>query len=252
MRNNKWEVPYPSEEEIERQVTIIVNQGLPKQLNFIQLLLDIKQYIGWRYVVLSYGEALFSGFLTLLIFSYIWLTANETTLHSTKFNGLLFMLSPFVFLSLTAYAYYQKRSNNTFELEMTMKFTVFQILVYRMFFFSGLAILVNTSFILALSLKFEIDVLRLVLLSLTGLFLFSSGLLLTLYYGQFFKRCVGFIGAWIVGNSLLLITVDQQYSKLLDTLPIAVYSLLLVGVLVLHLYSFKRLLTKSQEGVVEC
>ncbi|MFJ8101388.1 hypothetical protein [Lysinibacillus sp. NPDC096212] len=252
MENKKWAIPYPTDEEIEQQVASIIKQGLPVKQTFIHLLLDLKRQIGWKYVFLSYGEALFSGLITLMIFGYIWLIADDIATESFMLNGMFFMLSPLVFLSLTAYAYYQKRSNNTFELEMTMKYTVFQLLVCRMLFFSGIAILVNMSFILILSFKVEIDIFRLLLLSLTGLFLFSTGLLLSLYNGQVFNRSLVFIIAWILGNTLLLLTVGQQYARILDNLPIAVYSVLLIGVLALYLYSFKRLMTKNQEGVFEC
>lgn len=252
MESKKRSIPYPTDEEIERQIAFIVKQGLPAKQSLIHLLLDIKRQIGWKYVLLSYGEALFSGLITLMIFGYIWLIADETPTESSVFNGMFFMLSPLVFLCLTAYAYYQKQSNNTFELEMTMKYTVFQLLICRMFFFSSIAILVNMSFILILSLKVEIDIFRLLLLSLTGLFLFSAGLLLSLYNGQVFKRSMVFIIVWILGNTLLLNTVGQQYARVLDSIPIAVYSVLLIGVLALYLYSIKRLMTKDQEGVFEC
>lgn len=252
MESKKRSIPYPTDEEIEIQVAFIVKQGLPAKQSLIHLLLDIKRQIGWKYVLLSYGEALFSGFVSLIFFGYIWLITDETTTASSVFNGLFFMLSPLVFLCLTAYSYYQKRSNNTFELEMTMKYTVFQLLVCRMLFFSGIAILINMSFILILSLKVEIDIFRLLLLSLTGLFLFSAGLLLSLYNGQVFKRSMVFIVAWVLGNTLLLNIVGQPYARVLDSLPIAVYSILLIGVLALYLYSIKRLMIKDQEGIFEC
>lgn len=252
MDKKKWKVPYPTNAEIDQQVASIVKQALPARQGFIRALLEMKRQIGWQYLLLSRGEALFSGLVVLILLGYVWLTTNEKTVHYPTFYGLLFMLSPLAFLSLTAYAYYQKQTNHTFELEMTMKYTVFQLLVCRMLFFSGLAIVVNMSFLLLLSLKVEFDVLRVLLLSLTGLFTFSVGLLLALSNGRMLKRSVFFIAGWITLNVFFLIFVDKTYARILESLPITVYVGLLIGILGLYLYSFKHVFMKKQEGVFEC
>lgn len=252
MDNEKWKVPYPTDAEIDQQVASIVKQALSIRQGFIRSLLDMKRQIGWQYLLLSFGEALFSGLVVLILFGYVWLTTNETTVHYPTFYGLLFMLSPLAFLSLTAYAYCQKQTNHTFELEMTMKYTVFQLLVCRMLLFSGLAIFVNMSLVLLLSLKVEFDVLRVLLLSLTGLFTFSAGLLFALNNGHVLKRSALFIAGWITLNMFLLVFVDKPYARILESLPITVYVGLLISVLGLYLYSFKHVFMKKQEGVFEC
>lgn len=60
MDSKKQSIPYPTDEEIEQQIAFIVKKGLPAKQSFIHLLLDLKRQIGWKYVLLSYGEALFS------------------------------------------------------------------------------------------------------------------------------------------------------------------------------------------------
>lgn len=252
MDDKKCSVPYPTDAEIDQQVAYIVKQALPERQSFIRSLLEMKRQIGWQYVLLSRGEALFSGLVVFIVLGYVWMLADGRTVHSSTFYGLLFTLSPLVFLSLTAYAYFQKQSNHTFELEMTMKYTVFQLLVYRMLLFSTLAILVNMSFLLLLSLKVEFDVLRVLLLSLTGLFTFSAGLLLALSNGHLLKRSALFIAGWIMLNVSLLGFIDKTYAQILENLPITVYVGLLIGILGLYLYSFKHVFMKKKEGVFEC
>lgn len=252
MDDKKYSVPYPTDAEIDQQVAYIVKQALPERQNFIRSLLDMKHQIGWQYVLLSRSEALFSALVAFIVLGCVWLMTDERTVHFPTFYGLLFMLSPLVFLSLTAHAYYQKQSNHTFELEMTMKYTVFQLLVCRMLLFSALAILVNMSFLLLLSLKVEFDLLRVLLLSLTGLFTFSAGLLLALSNGHVLKRSVLFIAGWIVLNVSLLVFLDKPYVRVLESLPITVYVGLLIGISGLYLYSFKHVFMKKQEGAFEC
>lgn len=246
MDKKKWDIPYPSDDEINEQVALIVKRGIRKQPRFIQSLLDMKRDMGWQYLLINRGEAIFSGLLMLIVISYMFL-AKESAMKEADFYGLLFIISPLVFLGLIAYDYLQKKMNNTFELEMTMKHTVFQLLAVRMLVFSSLAILINMTFVLVFSLRFDFDILHGTLLSMTGLFVFSSSLLFVLRKGNFLKRGMFFIAGWVLVNTSLILIFDNHYGAVLHIIPNVVYGLLLAISLWLYLISLRTMFNRKEE-----
>ncbi|MEH6944377.1 hypothetical protein [Bacillus sp. JJ722] len=244
MDEKKWAIPIPSDKEIDKQITLIIKQGLPKKQNFYQSLIEMWHHLGWRYIGLNRYEIVFCVLLMMVVFGYVLYVKED---FASTFYGLLFMISPILFLGLSAFTFYERCSNNTFELEMTMKYTVFQLMTFRMLFFSCLTIVVNMSLILLLSLSVEIDVIRAILLSLTGLFLFSAGLLFVLHSGSFLKRGIVFVGLWIVVNVLLIMNVESHYINVLERLPIIVYAIIVMCCLSLYVHSLKYMFYRRQE-----
>lgn len=252
MDKEKWSIPYPSDEEINKHVALIVKQGLPKKQNFLVSIVEMKRQIGWQYIFINRGEALFSGCLMLIVLVYAFLVSNESAVQVSGFYGMLFILSPLAFLSLMAYGYYQKKLSHTFELEMTMKYTVFQLLAIRMLVFSSIAIFINMTFVLIVSLKVDFDVLHGILLSMTGLFVFSAGLLLVLRSGNFIKQSVFFIAAWVLVNVSLFILLGNQYGAILNGLPSIAYGIILMISFWVYMISLKHVFNRKQEEAWAC
>lgn len=245
-------IPYPNEKEIDTQIQLILEQGLPQKQSLIASIFEMKNQIGWQYVVLNRGEILFNGLVLFIAIYYLLIVSDIASVYSASFYGLIFTGSPLLFLSLSAYSYYQKYSNHTFELEMTLKYTVFQLLAVRMLFFSGVGVLVNVSLILLLSIKVELNVWQVLLLSLSGLFLFAGGLLFAIRKGNLFRRSVFFIGAWVAFNLGLLVYTDEHYEKFLVGLPTFLYGVILFASLLLFTVSLKQLFYRKQEEAFLC
>ncbi|MFT4416188.1 hypothetical protein ACLM5H_20190 [Fredinandcohnia humi] len=252
MDKKKRSIPYPSDEEINNQVALIVKQGLPKKQSYFHSILEMIRVVGWRYLFLNRGEALFSGLMILSVLAYVFFASNESTIHTSDLYAMLFIISPLVFLSLMANGYYQKKWSNTFELEMTVKYTVFQLLAVRMLVYSSVAIFSNMTFVLLVSLRYDLDVLRGILLSMTGLFVFSACLLFVLRTGNFLKRSVYFIAAWVLGNIALFISIENQYGAVLTKLPSIAYGIILMISIWIYMISLKQVFHRKQEEAWAC
>ncbi|MGX1193082.1 hypothetical protein [Metabacillus sp. SLBN-84] len=249
---SKWSIPYPSDEDINKQVALIVKQGLPKKQNLILSIAEIRRQMGWQYLFINRGEALFSGCLMIIVLAYLFLVSNEAANQAPDFYGMLFILSPLSFLSFMAYGYYHKKVNDTFELEMTMKYTVYQLLVVRMLVFSSMAIFVNITVVFILSYKVDLNVLRGILVSMTGLFVFSAGLLFVLRSGHFLKRSVLFIAAWVLVNTVLFLLSGKEYGAVLNTLPMISYGVILLVSFWIYLISLKHVFNRRHEEALAC
>lgn len=243
-------IPYPSDEDIQKQITIILEKGLRKRKSVFSVIQVLFYQVGWKHMLPNRNEWLFSSIaiVSLLLISF---SLGKYTVSPAGL-AMLFMLSPFLFASLSLYSFYHKREAQTFELEMTTKYTVFQLIGIRMLVFSSLAILLNTSLTLWLSYMYEFAFIHLWLLSLTGLFLFAAGLLLIMRSGQLIPRIIGYVIGWVILNSVLLMLVETAYVQVILTLPTVVYEIIVVLLIGVYCMAFKRMFLRKQEGVLLC
>ncbi|MCM3005551.1 hypothetical protein [Priestia koreensis] len=252
VKNNRLSIPYPSDEEIEKQVNLIVAKGLPKRPSFFTSLYELMRQVGWRAIFINRVEGLLIGILTLIVWAYFYLGNYTSSSDTSHFYVLLFVLSPLIFISLMLCSYYYKKLAQTFELEMTTKYTIFQLLAVKMLVFSSVAIIVNMTCVFLLSLAFNVDVLRGILLSMTGLFSFSAGLLLFLMSGNFLRRVFVFMGVWGLVNGTSFIIWGEQYQFILKELPSFVYGIILAVSFCVYMISLKHVFNRKQEEGLSC
>ena len=243
-------IPYPSEQEIERQVKMIVNKGLPEKKSFLHEITALYGQFGWWHLLPNRNEWLFTFIMMSSSFLFIWLTAINESLRSPTYFVLLFTLSPFIFASLSIFSIYEKKENQTYEVEMTTKYTVFQLIGLRMLLYSGLAILCNTSISLWLSHALNIEFFRIWLLSLTGLFIFATGLLMAMKSGQVISKLIWYVVGWVCVNSLLYIFADMHYVQFIVQLPVVIYGGLVTLLILTFSWAFKRMILRKQEGIL--
>ena len=245
-------IPYPTDEEMHNQITQIVEKGLPKQKSFFSEITGLYKQMGWRYLLPNQNEWIFTVIVIAALYLFAGFTFGSEGVFTATKIVMFFMISPFLFMSMSLFSFYDKREAHTFELEMTTKFTVFQVVSVRMLVFSSLAILCNTSLALWVSYMHDLVFMRLWLLSLTGLFLFATGLLVLLRTGQILPKVVGYISGWGVVNSGLVWLADEAYIQVVLTLPTVVYGGLVIVLIVLFCLAFKSMYLRKQEDVVLC
>ena len=245
-------IPYPTEEEIDQQITQIIAKGLPQQKSFFSEIQGLYKQMGWRYMLPNQNEWIFTIIALVALVLFVGYTFGSDRVLTAAEMALFFMISPFLFMSLSLFSFFDKREAHTFELEMTTKFTVFQIIAVRMLTFSSLAIVCNTSLALWLASTHELSFMRLWLLSLTGLFLFATGLLVLLRKGQVVPKVLSYVSGWLIGNSALVWLADEAYIQVLQALPTIVYGGLVAMLIILFSLAFKRMYLRKQEGVLLC
>lgn len=245
-------IPYPTEEEIDQQIAQIIAKGLPQQKSFFSEIQGLYKQMGWRYMLPNQHEWIFTVIALLALVLFVGVTFGGDRVLTATEMALFFMISPFLFMSLSLFSFFDKRETHTFELEMTTKFTVFQIVAVRMLTFSSLAIVCNTSLALWLASTHELSFMRLWLLSLAGLFLFATGLLVLLRKGQVVPKVLGYVSGWLIVNSALVWLADEAYMQVLQTLPSILYGGLVAMLIILYSLAFKRMYLRKQEGVLLC
>lgn len=252
MTEDKWNIPYPDDHEIERQTALIIQRAFPEKRSFFKEMREFKNQMGWLYLFPNRSETIFTSFILILTIFCLWLIASADSSFSPFLYGYTFLTAPVSLFLLTAYAFYEKWAQNTFELEMTMKNTVFQVLAVRVLLFSGISLFINMSAAFMLAQNFDVEFIRVWLISLTSLFAFASGLLWFVARGNVWRRTVGYSIAWLIVNSCLLFMMKDIYLQFVFQLPLIIYTGILLVLIGCFFYAFFKAFTRKQEGLWTC
>lgn len=252
MANDKWNIPYPDEWEIERHAARIVQSAFPEKKRFLNEVQEFKNQMGWKYLFPNRSEIFFTSLLLMLTIFGLWFMASAKQSISPSLYGYVFWVSPLSLVLLIAYAFYEKLEKQTLELEMTTKFTVFQVMAVRMLAFSGISLFLNMTGSFIVAMNFEVEFLRIWFISLTGLFGFSSGLLWFVGRGNVLRRSIIFTAGWAAINGVWLFAMKEAYVRMIFHLPLVVYAGILVILAGFFFYTFKKAFTRKQEGLWTC
>ncbi|MBP3950960.1 hypothetical protein [Bacillus suaedae] len=238
MDKEKFHIPMPDEQTIQRQIDDIVHETSARNLSFFSLLKEMYEQIGLKHLLSDRSEMVFILISIVVLFG-IFLFKPD--MNDYDLYGYLFFVSPVLFVTLSLYSYLNKVMNGTMEVEMTCKYHVYQIIVFRMLVFSVLSILFNAFTILLMSLIYkDIEFVRAFMISNTGLFLFSILFLFVISKRASAVVVGGMMTVWTVGNLLLLNSGHVLYRELLLTMPLIIYVFVLVGVVAFYLVSVKH------------
>lgn len=252
MTEEKRNLPFPDDLEIDRQASLIVQKAFPAKRYFLKEMRDFKNQMGWLYLLPNRGETIFTSLLLILTIFCLGLIASVENSMSPFFYGSTFLTAPMSLFLLTAYAIYEKWEKQTFELEMTMKITIFQVIAVRILVFSGISLFINMTAAFVMAVNFEVEFLRIWLISLTGLFAFASGLLWFVSRGNIWRRTAMYTTGWLVINSGWLFMMKDAYLQFVIHLPLVVYTGILVILMGFFFYTFKKAFTRKQEGLWTC
>jgi len=251
MDNGKFRIPLPDENTIQMQIQQIVDQGLPKKMSFMSYLKSMYQHIGLKHLFSDRIECAIT-FITAIAYIIIaFYQPERSDIDEYYLYGLIFLLSPILFIALSIYTYSNKIICGTFELEMSCKYNVFQIIAFRMLVFSIIAILLNTATILLMIVKYEhIQFFRAFMISNTGLFTFSVLFLFIMMKRRSKIAALATIGSWTFINLILLSVNSSVYREIVFNLPLIVYALVILATSSFYIRSLNRLIQYQQaEGV---
>lgn len=243
MNKQQFHIPMPDEKTIDEQIQQIVNTGLQqRKRSFYNYLKQMYQQIGFKHLFSDRSELIFA-LLTAITFLMIhFFISQHSQVQEEDLYGVIFMSSPVLFLILTAYTYINKTLNNTIEVEMTYKYNMFQMIGFRMFMYSIIAILFNSLLILSLSFIYtEVQFFRAFMISNTGLFTFSVLLLYAMkkYRSAIFAALIT-VG-WVLGNLMFRVASRELYHDVLIEMPLFVYAIVLAVVFYFNFKFLKKL-----------
>lgn len=239
-------IPYPTEEQIDEQIRHIVTTSLPKKKSLFTELRALYSKLGWTYVLPNRYEW---GLIMLTVFILFLVINNAVTVVSIHSITFIFMLSPVLFASLSIYHVVNKNQTNTFELEMTTKITVFQLIAAKLIVFSGLTMLMNTTLLCYFAYLYDMHIMKIWFISTLSVLLFVSGLLFTVAKGRIVPKILGYSGVWLVVSGSLFY-LDK--AAILWTLPSSVYILSCIVLLGICYKGLNNLYFRKQEGMSIC
>lgn len=247
MNKEKFHIKLPDEYTIQTQIQHIVDNGLQKKVSFFAYLKSMYQHIGLKHVFSDRIEYVIASVTAITFFIISFFMPGPAEDQVDYLYSLIFLLSPILFTALSVYTYSNKIICGTFELEMSCKYNVFQIIAFRMLAFSVIAILLNTITILLMILKYEdIQFFRAFMISNTGLFTFSVLFLFIMMKRRSKIVAFAIIGGWTFINLILLSVNSSVYREIVFNLPLIVYALVILATSYFYFRSLNRLIQYQQ------
>ncbi len=219
----------------------ILNCGVRRKTSFIKYLRDVYKELGFRNIFHDKNELIFIIIITLAI---LWLSLvsfiDSNVVESYK---LIFITSPILYLVASVFSLYNSKEKGTFEIEMVCKYNLYQLSAIRMFIFSILTAVLNTFMILAGSLvNKDINIIRLICISITGLFIFSTIFLYSLitFKSRVVKTSV--IAGWVLVNLFFGSFNSGVYNEFLTKVPIYIHLTITVVCIALYIKNLNKLI----------
>lgn len=247
----KFEIHFPSENEIQSEVNQIVSKAMRHRQSFPLALLHLYQQIGLRNLLLHQCHTMGIIASALLTLIALLLLAGRSIHLTEQLYPYIFLISPILYIALSIHDYWYKRSDGTFELEMSAKYNLYQLTALRMLLFSVFSILGNTFVLTLMSFRFEeLHILRAICISTTALFIFAIAFLAVLIKKQTMFSFILVLIIWTGMNITFMLLPNYQYAAFLTKLPTFIYGVVLSISLFVYLQYLKKLVRlKPEEGV---
>lgn len=246
-------VDMPNEKEIKVEIDNIIAQGIGERESFHSYLKNMYRQIGIRYLFRDGLEIIFT---ILLVSSILLLTIKDSNIHYMEnikdIYVYLFVISPILYLAMSILNFINAKQNKTYEIEMTCKYNIYQISAFRMLVFSMICIVFNFSSIYIVAYFYEdINYLKAFIISIAGLFLFSTIFLFTLIRikNRFIKYFT--VLGWIVFNLVLYIFKVDFYIQLLNSISTYTWFVVAIGSILAYIKDLKTLIIfRNKEGMI--
>ncbi|MCD3351940.1 hypothetical protein G8V03_13195 [Clostridium botulinum D/C] len=253
MDKEKFYIDMPDQITIQNEINIILDKGLKEKQSFYKYIKIMYKQIGLNNLFHDAIEIIFVGLVAFGIFISIILQGQEMScMKVNKIYVFIMIISPILYLGLSLISFISTKERGTYEVEMTCKYNLYQLAVFRMLIFSIVSIFFNVVVIGTIVIKYkEINFIRAFMISSTSLFLFSYLFLyLVLKIPSRVTKYLVIIG-WIFINSILCFVNIDLYMNILMSLPIVVYAAVTFTCVYFYIKKLKELIKfTSIKGVM--
>ncbi|MBX4265874.1 hypothetical protein [Clostridium estertheticum] len=243
-------IDFPNDDEIESEINSIIAKGLKPQQSFYFYVKSMYKQIGIKNLFHDITEIVFLVLIVLSILIFIAVSSRiSVNIDNGNIYSFIFIFSPILYLTISLLSFINTKQKNTFEIEMTCKYNIYQLAAFRMLVFSAFCIVLNVSTLyLVSSLYNRIDFLQALMISVTSLFLFSTIFLYLILkvYSKVTKYFV--LMGWVIMNLGASIFSSEFYTMFLNKIPFYVYLTVTVICLYAFIYSLKKLITFNNIG----
>ena len=221
-------VEYPSRMEERRQIAGILDAALPRRLSFPAYVTEMYRQIGFRHLFRDLTEIVFVLLLGIGVWIFTALFAMEQQ-NTELAYAFIFTVSPLLYLAVSVLFFAELRRRDTYAVEMSCRYNVYQLASLRMLAFAAVCLMLNGLLVGWVSAAYgSVDALRGLLLSASSLMLFAAAFL----YGMLRVRSTAsrylWIALWPALNLIAAIAAPHVYRVLLMQVPLYVYALLFI------------------------
>lgn len=248
-----FEIDFPSDDAIQLEIRSIVSNGLPPKEPFISYLLNMYKQLGFKYLFRDVTEIVYVVLMVLAVLGFMSMGLSKRfSMDSGVIYSFIFTTAPVLYLVVAFLFFASVKRRNTYEVEMTCRYNVYQLASLRMLIFSMLCMAINALFIFVLATKYQqINYLQANLISVASLFLFAAAFLFVmLRIPSRFTKYV-FAAGWVVLNIGLNTFNKSFYYEFLHDIPGYIYIVLILISLVVFIKHIQQLITfKDAEGQI--
>lgn len=251
-KNERKRIPITLAEK-EQSIDFILKEVNLQPVTFRRFIQSYFQEVGFRYLFWGMSESLFIVGL-LLIGIGIFYVPYLHQLAQDNYNDIyffVFMASPICYALLYFLGIWKERMLGTFELKMTLRVSLKELLILRMLVFSLMALIVavGSNLLIWQLMSDTISLLRLFSLSFSSLFLFANTQLLLEYQIPiyFSHWMTPMIWSFV---SVLLFFQKVRIVQVVSYLPLSLFIIFGVGLLLLFIYLLRHYYFSEKEGTI--
>lgn len=235
---NTWKL---SENEKEKAIQNIVRQGVISPMDKIKELCHAGKVCSFRILFFGVEDCIFLGMLLTVCLWLFWVEFNTRNILCT-----VFALSPFAYVSCYVLTTWKEHLVQLYEIKMSCRYTLRQVIALRMIYLSFANMLLNTIVLtFVVQTQTILPFWKTLGLSFSSLFLYGVLML--------FFQIKGHIGlsvaipsvVWGLGNWILSVSYGNRVEKLLLNLTDTLVWMIVSGLLIAYLIFFYRFFTTS-------
>lgn len=226
---------YPKDEQINDSILYICDKGLPPKENMAVFLKNMTANLGPNNIFHgTYDALIIAIFVCISLDIALFFLMKSSLFTEEKLFAFAFAGSPLMFMLMFILSYIKEKTNDTYIIKMSFKYTVNHLIAYRMFVFSLFSILFNTAYIILLSVELSLSILSILSISFSSLFIFSMLLILIILKYDSVLSPIILSVSWIFVNALLFFFALPDYGSFLKTVPILIW--LLISIICILVY----------------
>lgn len=236
--------------EKELAIKKIVQQGVVTPWDRIRNVLNMNNVCSLKFLFWGIGDCLF---FSVLIAACLWMFLIQ--LDSKVIVCMIFSVSPFAYIFLYALTSWKEHILYLYEMRMTCKYTIKQITVIRMIYFSAINMILNVLILGCFSQSFNapIGLLKVIGLSFTSVFLYGSIMLFVQLRKNTFWATTFTPVFWIVFNTMIIFFYGERIEQFLLNLTNSIVISFTVISLGIYLFVlFRYALSKQDGGMKKC
>lgn len=239
-------IDYPTQEELNQSIVSTIENAYPRNGLLFDYLVRLYKDIGFQNVMHGMEKVMLllcAGYALL-----IGVTCNQEIIIGPMVYLFIVIVSPIVFQLLLLLFYIGGLEQGVYEVEMSCKYTMYHLLVFRMGIVGIFSTIMNGLFFMSFIIVDDISIhlaFRFALLSVSALFIYGG-----LYVRLIMKRVdllsqIILYLLWIVGACFIRCIFPTVFEYIAIQIPIIVHIIIWIGIIVIIFKMIRTFLYKN-------